>query len=117
MRGKPEASTLVWIFLLIAIGLEIFNVWRIDRYIRRAEAADLRRTVAMEEFKAQERQNWAVVQALAEAAAPTMALMDARLRWWDREKDRGYIVAVEKKTFNRLMEAIEHENSIQHPTR
>lgn len=107
MRGKPEASTLVWIFLLIAISLEIFNVWRIDRYIRRAETAAVERAVAMEEFKSQERQRWAVVQALAEAAAPTMALMDARLRWWDRAVDRGKIVAVERATFNQLLEAIQ----------
>lgn len=106
-KPRIEASTLVWLFLVCAIAIELANAWRIDRYIRRAEAAALEARIASEAYRSAERERWAKVEALSEAAGPTMALMDARLRWWDRAVDRGKIVAVERETFNQLLEAIE----------
>ena len=112
-KPRIEASTLVWIFLVCAILIELGNAWRIDRYIRRSEAAAFEDRVATEAYRSAERQRWAKVEALSEAAGPTMALMDARLRWWDRAADRGKFVAVERETFNRLMETIENAKATE----
>lgn len=112
-KPRIEASTLVWIFLVCAIGIELANAWRIDRYIRRSEAAAFDERIATEAYRSAERERWAKVEALSEAAAPTMALMDARLRWWDRVRDQGKVVAVERETFNQLMEAIEDAKGTQ----
>lgn len=115
-KARIEASTLVWVFLVCAIGIELANAWRIDQYIRRAEAAAFEDRVATEAYRSAERERWAKVEILSESAAPSIRAMDIRSRWFERARDQGKIVAVEKDIFNELMEALRHAEQAEAPT-